>query len=151
MRFAARLAPNDDCDIIVLFVRSVDQGLWSGGLQLRVARQNMMDAGFELPGVRDLKQALAILKEEGIDAESWPREASQQDAWGDPAGDTKVEYKSPEGRTVVLKLKTAPDAANGILDQYELGPYNLMILGEPSRWRGEFQAWFDAGVVQQVT
>ena len=51
---------------------------------------------------------------------------------------------------MVLKLKTAPDAANGILDQYELGPYNLMILGEPSRWRGEFKAWFDAGVVQQV-
>ena len=151
IRFAARLAPNDDCDIIVLFVRPVDQGLWSGGLQLRLARQNMMDAGFELPGVRDLKKALEILKEEGIDAESWPREASQQDAWGDPAGDTKVEYRSPEGRTVVLKLKTAPDAANGILDQYELGPYNLMILGEPSRWRGEFQAWFDAGVVQQVT
>jgi len=151
VRFAARLAPNDDCDIIVLFVRPVDQGLWSGGLQLRIARQNMMDAGFELPGVRDLKRALAILKEEGIDAESWPREASQQDAWGDPAGDTKVEYKSSEGRTVVLKLKTAPDAAHGILDQYELGPYNLMILGEPSRWRGEFQAWFDTGVVQQVT
>ncbi|MBL8905976.1 MAG: universal stress protein [Rhizobiales bacterium] len=150
VRFAARLAPNDDCDIIVLFVRPIDQGLWSGGLQLRLARQNMMDAGFELPGVRDLKKALAILKEEGIDPESWPREASQQDAWGDPAGDTKVEYRSPGGRTVVLKLKTAPDAANGILDQYELGPYNLMILGEPSRWRGEIQSWFDAGVVQQV-
>ena len=139
MRFAARLAPNDECDIIVLYVRPIDQGLWSGGLQVRLARQNMMEAGFELPGVRDLKQALAILKEEGIDAESWPKEASHQDAWGDPAGDTKVEYKSPKGRTVVLKLKTAPDAANGILDQYELGPYNLMILGEPSRWRSEIR------------
>ena len=84
VRFAARLAPNDDCDIIVLYVRPVDQGLWSGGLQVRLARQNMMEAGFELPGVRDLKKALDILKEEGIDAESWPREASQQDAWGDP-------------------------------------------------------------------
>jgi nucleotide-binding universal stress UspA family protein len=150
VRFAARLAPSDECDIIVLFVRPVDQGLWSGGLQLKVARQNMMEAGFELPGVRDLKRALAILAEEGIDADSWPKEASHQDAWGDPAGDTKVEYRSPEGRTVVLKLKTAPDPANGILDQYELGPYNLIILGEPSRWRGEFHSWFDAGVVQQV-
>ena len=27
-----------------------------------------------------------------------------------PPGDTKVEYRSPEGRNVVLKLKTAPDA-----------------------------------------
>ena len=57
----------------------------------------MMDAGFELPGVRDLKRALDILKEEGIDAESWPKEASHQDAWGDPAGDTKVEYQESQG------------------------------------------------------
>ena len=150
VRFAARLAPSDECDIIVLYVRPVDQGLWSGGLQIKLARQNMMEAGFELPGVRDLKKALGILKEEGVDAESWPKEASHQDAWNDPAGDTKVEYRSPEGRAVVLKLKTAPDAANGILDQYELGPYNLMILGEPSRWRGEFKALLETGVVQHV-
>jgi nucleotide-binding universal stress UspA family protein len=151
VRFAARLAPSSECDIIILYVRHVDQGLWSGGLQVRLARQNMMEAGFELPGVRDLKRAIEILKEEGIDVSSWPMVASHQDAWGDPAGDTKAEYKSPEGRVVVLKLKTAPDVATGILDQYELGPYNLIIMGEPSRWRGEWRAWFDAGVVQDVT
>jgi len=150
VRFAARFACTDDCDIIVLYLRPIDQGLHSGGLQVRLARQNMMEAGFELPGVSHLKRALAILKEEGLDVESWPREAEHQDAWGDPAGDNKIEYRSPSGRSVVLKLKTAPDVANGILDQYELGPYNLMILGEPSRWRGEFHAFFDAGVVQTV-
>ena len=80
VRFAARLAPSDECDIIVLYVRPVDQGLWSGGLQVKLARQNMMEAGFELPGVRDLKKALAILKDEGIDAESWPTEASHQES-----------------------------------------------------------------------
>jgi nucleotide-binding universal stress UspA family protein len=90
------------------------------------------------------------LKEDGIDAESWPREMAHQDAWGDPAGDNKVEYRSPQGRSVVLKLKTAPDVANGILDQYELGPYNLMILGEPSHWRGEFISFLDSGIVQTV-
>jgi len=150
VRFAARLAPTDDCDIIVLNVRPVDQGLWSGGLQVRLARQNMLDAGFDLPGVRELKQALEILKHEGLDVGSWQRETTHEDAWGDPLGDNKVEYRSPEGRTVVLKLKTAPDSASGILDQYELGPYNLMILGEPSRWRGEFHSFFDAGIVQRV-
>lgn len=151
VRYAARFANSDDCDLIILHVRPIDQGLHSGGLQVRLARQNMMEAGFELPGVRYLKQALAVLKQDGIDPESWPKETDNQDAWGDPAGDTKVEYKSPGGRSVVLKLKTAPDVANGILDQYELGPYNLMVLGEPSRWRSEFKAFFDAGVVQQVT
>jgi nucleotide-binding universal stress UspA family protein len=151
VRFAARLASTNDCDIIVLYVRPIDQGLQSGGLQLRLARQNMMEAGFELPGVSHLRRSLDTLKEEGIDASNWPNTTAHQDAWGDPAGDTKVEYRSPEGRTVVLKLKTAPDVASGILDQYELGPYNLMILGEPSHWPGEVWAFFDAGVVQTVT
>jgi len=92
-----------------------------------------------------------VLRDEGIPAGDWPRKTSHQDAWGDPLGDNKVEFISPEGRTVVLKMKTAPDPAAGILDQYELGPYNLIIMGEPSRWRGEFHSLFDAGVVQQVT
>ena len=151
VRMAARLARTNECDIIVLFVRSIDQGLWSGGLQVRVARQNMLDSGLELPGLNRLRQSLDVLREEGIPAEDWPRKAGHQDAWGDPVGDNKVEFISEEGRSVVLKLKTAPDPAAGILDQYELGPYNLIIMGEPSRWRGEFHSLFDAGVVQQVT
>jgi nucleotide-binding universal stress UspA family protein len=65
VRFAARLGRREECDIIVLYVRPIDQGLHSGGLQVRLARQNMMDAGFELPGVRHLKKALDVLKEEG--------------------------------------------------------------------------------------
>jgi nucleotide-binding universal stress UspA family protein len=133
-----------------LFVRPIDQGLHSGGLQVRLARQNMMDAGFELPGVKHLKKALSVLKDEGIDAASWEATTAQQSAWGDAAGDTKVEYKEPDGRYVALKLKTAPDVASGIMDQYELGPYNLMILGEPSRWRSEFKSVFGSGIVQTV-
>lgn len=151
VRTAAWLAASNDCDIIVLFVRAIDQGLHSGGLQVRLARQNMMDAGFELPGVKYLKRAVEVLKEHGLDIESWPQEATNKSAWGDAAGDTKVEYHSPNGLNVVLKLKIAPDVANGILDQYELGPYNLIILGAPLRWKSEFQAFFGAGVVQTVT
>ncbi|MCB1378531.1 MAG: universal stress protein [Alphaproteobacteria bacterium] len=151
VRFGARFTVQNNCDLIILLVRQIDQGLHSGGLQVRLARQNMMDAGFELPGVRHLRRALEILKEEGIDVSSWPQESEHHDAWGDAAGDNKTEYRSPEGRSVVVKLKTAPDVANGILDQYELGPYNLIILGEPSRWRGEFKAFFDSGIVQTVT
>jgi nucleotide-binding universal stress UspA family protein len=150
VRLAARFSVQNNCDLIVLFVKPIDTGLSTGGLQLRLARQSMMDAGFELPGVRHLKRVLEILREEGIDVSSWPQETEHQDAWGDPTGDNKVEYKSPEGRNVVLKLKTAPDVAHGILDQYELGPYNLIIMGEPSRWRGEIMSFFDSGVVQTV-
>ena len=151
VRFAARFSVQDNCDLIVLFVRPIDSGLQSGGLQVRLARENMLEAGIELPGVTHLKQAIDILKEEGLDVSGWPKEAQRSEAWGDPVGDNKLEFRSPEGRAVVLKLKTAPDVANGILDQYELGPYNLIIMGEPSRWRGEFMAFFGSGVVQTVT
>jgi nucleotide-binding universal stress UspA family protein len=151
VRFAARLAATEDCDIINLYVRPIDQGLHSGGLQVRLARQNMIDAGFELPGVKHLKDSLHVLKDEGVDVAGWTTSGAHQNAWGDAAGDTKVEYTSPTGRGVVLKLKTAPDVAGGILDQYELGPYNLMILGEPSVWRSDLMSFFDAGVVQTVT
>lgn len=151
VRFAARFSVQDNCDLIVLYVRPIDSGLQSGGLQVRLARQNMLEAGFELPGVSDLKRAVEVLKEEGIDVTDWPKEAQRSEAWGDPAGDNKLEYRSPEGRSVVLKLKTAPDVANGILDQYELGPYNLIITGEPSHWRSEWMAFFGSGIVQTVT
>ena len=150
VRKAARFGCTGECDIIILYVRPIDQGLHSGGLQVRLARQNMMEAGFELPGVSHLRRALEILKTEGLDVSTWKKEAQHQDAWGDPAGDTKTEYIAPEGRSVVLKLKTAPDVAVGILDQYELGPYNLIIMGEPSRWRSEFKAFFGSGVVQSI-
>jgi nucleotide-binding universal stress UspA family protein len=150
VRFAALFAVTEYCDIISLFVRPIDQGLHSGGLQVRLARQNMMEAGFELPGVKHLKRSLEVLKAEGIDAESWDVSGAHENAWGDAGGDTKVEYKEPNGRHVVLKLKTAPDVVGGILDQYELGPYNLMIIGEPSRWRSEFKTIFGTGIVQNV-
>jgi K+-sensing histidine kinase KdpD len=37
VRFAARLAVTDTSDIIVLYVRPIDMGLHSGGLQVRLA------------------------------------------------------------------------------------------------------------------
>ena len=151
VRMAASLAPSDDCDIIVLYVRPTDQGLHSGGLQVKLARENMLEAGLDLPGIRHLKSAKETLKACKIHVDHWPAQVGHQDAW-DAAGDNKVEYKSPKGRGVVFKLKTAPDIASGILDQYELGPYNLLILGEPSRWQGEMGAILgSSGIVQKIT
>lgn len=151
VNYAARMGWGKECDIIVLYVREIDQGLRSGGLQVGVARQNMLDWGLDLPGIRYLKRAVEVLKEEGQSPEDWKAKSAHQDTWGDPLGDNKVEYVNENGKSVVLKLKTAPDPASGILDQYELGPYNLMIMGEPSRWRGEFKSVFDVGVVQKVS
>ena len=92
VRFAARLAVADNCDIIILYVRPIDMGLHSGGLQVRLARQNMIDAGFQLPGVSHLKHSLDVLRQEGIDVAGWEQKGAHQESWGDAAGDTKVEY-----------------------------------------------------------
>ncbi len=134
VRLAARLANCPTCDIVLLYVRPIDR---SGGVHIRLARQNMLEAGVELPGLRLLRQGLEVLREE-LDLpplEKCDPRPSHTDAWGDPAGDNKVSFTCPDGREIVLKLKVAPEIASGILDQYELGPYNLIILGEPVRWK----------------
>jgi nucleotide-binding universal stress UspA family protein len=150
LRFAGKLADNEDCDIILLFVRPIDQGLRSGGLQVRVARENMLDWGLELPGITHLKRGLDMLVSVEDMAAHWSAVVTHTDTWGDPLGDNKVEYRHSSGKSIVLKLKTAPDPASGILDQYELGPYNLMIMGAPTNWRGEIRSFFDASVTQRV-
>ena len=150
LRFADKASHGGECDIILLYVRPIDQGLRSGGLQVRVARRNMLDWGLELPGIKYLKRGLDMLVSEEEMSEEWNAVVTHTDTWGDPLGDNKVEYRHKSGKSIVLKLKTAPDPASGILDQYELGPYNLMILGAPSRWRGQIKSFFNAGVVQKV-
>ena len=150
VRFASQIKPSQDCDIILLYVRTIDQGLRSGGLQIRLARENMLDWGLELPGIRYLKEGLGLLVDENELENSWEASVSHTDSWGDPLGDNKVEYRHPGGRKIVLKMKTAPDPASGILDQYELGPYNLIIMGAPQRWRNELYAFFGAPVAQKV-
>ena len=150
LRFAAEIGKSDECDIILAYVRPTDQGLRSGGLQIRVARENMLDWGLELPGITNLKKGFDLLVETGHAAAEWDRTHAHTDVWGDPLGDNKIEYRHESGKSIVLKLKTAPDVVSGILDQYELGPYNLMTLGAPSRWQGEIRSFWDAGVVQKV-
>jgi len=150
VRLAAEIGGSEECDIILLYVRRIDQGLNTGGLQVRVARQNMLDWGLDLPGIEYLKTGLQILDDEAHITEEWKTVSAHTDVFGDPLGDNKVEYRSPTGKSVVLKLKTAVDVASGILDQYELGPYNLIITGSPKRWRGEYSGLRDPSTVQKV-
>lgn len=151
LRFAAKMGWSDDCDIILLYVRPYDQGLRTGGLQVRIARENMLEWGLELPGINYLQKGREILIEHGDMSADWDVTSSHTDLAGDPLGDNKIEYRHESGKSIVLKLKTAPDTASGILDQYELGPYNLIILGEPSRWSNEISSFWDTGAARKVT
>lgn len=147
---AAKIGKDDNCDIIVLYVRRIDQGLNSGGLQVRVARQNMLEWGLELPGIQYLGRGRDMLLEKGFLGEEWDERIDHTDVFGDPLGDNKVEYRAASGKAIVLKLKTAPDVSSGILDQYELGPYNMIIMGPPKRWRGELRSFIEPSSVQKV-
>jgi nucleotide-binding universal stress UspA family protein len=151
LKLAANIGHSEECDIILLYVRAVDQGIRSEGLQGHLAHKNMLDWGIELPGIDYLKKAREhLIGDQGLSTD-WITSTSHTDSWGDPLGDNKVEYHHKNGRSIVLKLKTAPDVASGILDQYELGPYNMIIMGAPSHWHSEVRAFFGASVAQKVS
>jgi len=79
LRFANEIGQGDECEIILLFVRLIDQGLRSGGLQMRVARENMLEWGLELPGIQYLRRGLEMLIGEGQLADEWKEIYSHTD------------------------------------------------------------------------
>jgi len=148
--YAAEAANSPNSDIILLYVRPIDQDLRSGGLQVRVARENMLSWGLELPGIKYLKKGLDQLMAGDGMSDHWHEKITHTDIDGDPLGDNKIEYTHEDGRTIVLKLKTASTIAAGILDQYELGPYDLIILGESGSWGGWAKSLWDPAVAEKV-
>lgn len=151
LRYAARLGGGVDADIVLLYVRPVDQGMRSGGLQVRVARENMLKWGLELPGIQYLKKGRDILKDLGVmSGDDWTEEYAHTDVNGDPLGDNKINYVNTKGKMVVLKLKVAANIATGILEQWELGPYDIIILGESSHWKGTAMSFWDPAVAEKV-
>lgn len=150
LRYAAKMGRGVDADIVLLYVRPLDQGLRSGGLQVRVARENMLEWGLELPGIQYLKKGRDQLMELEDMAADWEEKSTHTDVASDPLGDNKIEYRNQHGNSIVLKLKVADGIATGILDQYELGPYDIIILGASSRWRGVVKSFWDPAVAEKV-
>ncbi|NQV57046.1 MAG: universal stress protein [Rhodospirillales bacterium] len=150
LNYAADVARGPNADIILLFVRPLDQGMRTGGLQVRVARENMLNWGLELPGMQYLKKGRDRLLEDPELPSEWGEETTHTDVEGDPLGDNKIEYQDASGKSIVLKVKTAPSIAAGILDQYELGPYDLIILGGSGRWGGRGISLWDPAVAEKI-
>lgn len=151
LRYAARLGGGVDADIVLLYIRPTDQGLRSGGLEVSVARENMLKWGIELPGIKYLKKGCEVLKELGLmSGDDWREEYIHTDVDSDPLGDNKINYVNAQGKMVVLKLKVASSIATGILEQWELGKYDLIILGASSRWSGMARTLWDPAVAEKV-
>lgn len=152
LRYAAKIANNhDDVDIVLCYVRPMDHGLRSGGLQMDVARGNMLQWGIELPGITHLKKGRDILRELGVLGEDWDQAAFHADVQDTNLGDNKIEYTHGSGKKVVLKLKVAADIASGIMDQWELGHYDLIIIGASARWTKKgVTGFFDPAVAEKI-
>lgn len=151
LRYAAKMGKGVEADIVLLYVRQIDHGLRSGGLQVNVARQNMLDWGLELPGIKYLQKGKDLLIDVGYMAADRRAEFSHADVAGDPLGDNKVVYIGRNKRQVILKLKVAPDIASGILEQWEIGKYDLIILGASERWnRKRIRSFWDPAVAEKV-
>ncbi len=151
LRYAAKMGGGVDADIELLYIRPTDQGLRSGGLEVRVARENMLKWGIELPGIQYLKKGLDILKELGVmSGDEWKEKVIHTDVDGDPLGDNKINYINEHGKMVVLKLKVASDIATGILEQWELEEYDLIILGSSSDGKGMSRSFWDPAVAEKI-
>jgi len=154
LRYAAKIAKGEAVDIVLCYVRPSDQGLRSGGLQMDVARGNMLEWGLELPGITYLKKGRDLLMELGNLKEDWEEKAFHTDIAGSSLGDNKIDYTAKSGKKIVLKLKVATDVATGILDQWELGHYDLIIIGASARWdkKGNkiIRGFFDPAVAEKI-
>ena len=128
LRYAVRIGSGTDADISLLYVRAVDQGLRTGGLQMKLARENLLEWGLELPGKKSLKRARNMLIEMGYMSDDWREKTIHTDVKGDPLGDNTIEYKKEDGRTIALKLMVSPSVDLGILDEVETGAYDIVIL-----------------------
>jgi nucleotide-binding universal stress UspA family protein len=151
LRYAAKMGGGVDADIVLLYVRPTDQGLRSGGLEVRVARENMLKWGIELPGIQYLKKGLDMLKDLGVmSGDDWKEKVIHKDVDGDPLGDNTINYINKSGKMVALKLKVASDIATGILEQWEIDEYDLIILGSSSHWKGMSRSFWDPAVAEKI-
>jgi nucleotide-binding universal stress UspA family protein len=128
LRYAVRMGSDNSADLTLLYVRPVDQGLRSGGLQMRVARENMLKWGVQLPGTKALKKGRDMLVEMGYMADDWKEQVVHTDVTGDPLGDNTTVYRNDEGASISLKLLVSPTVDRGILDECEVGNYDITII-----------------------
>ncbi|MGI9405634.1 MAG: universal stress protein [Hyphomicrobiaceae bacterium] len=150
LKYAVRVGSGNDADLTLLYVRPIDQGLRTGGLQISVARENLLDWGIELPGMKALKKGRDMLVELGWLGEDWPEEFKHTDVSGDPLGDNMIVYKSDLGRSITLKLMVSPSVVHGILDESDLGQYDLTVLAKPDDPDDLLPGYIDGKIAETV-
>lgn len=130
LRYAIKFSlDNPDTDISLLYVRPADRGGSSEGLNMGLARENLLDWNLELPGLKSLKKARDILLENGFLGDEWAAEDIQKKSRGSRLGDHVVSYLSEKtGQHVSLIVRIATSVLAGILDEAHYVDYNIVIV-----------------------
>jgi nucleotide-binding universal stress UspA family protein len=150
LRYAMRLGSGGNTDITLLYIRPIDKQHHTGGLHMRMARENMLEWGLELPGMASLKRARDLLVEADYLDDNWGTKTSHVDIKGDPLGDNSVEYTSEKGCKVLLKLMVSPSPDIGILEEGEMGNYDIIIVSSSDTTFKSFKSIFLNDSVSQV-
>lgn len=129
LKFASRLSKQSCADIALLYVRPLDSGLKSGGMEVRVARENLLEWGLELPGMHHLNKARDILVELGDITSESDANWQHREISGDPAGEFVREYTSPCGSSVSMMLRTDSDVTSAVVDQADRFKADIIIIG----------------------
>ncbi len=129
LKFASRLSQKSCAHISLLYVRPLDSGLKSGGMEVRVARENLLEWGLELPGMQHLNTARDILIELGDIAKESDEDWRHLELAGDPVGEFVRQYNSPCGSMITLRLRTASDVTTAIIDEADRFKADLVIVG----------------------
>ena len=150
LRHAVRIGSATDADLTLLYVRPIDRDLQTGGMQISVVRENLLDWGLELPGGTALRRGRELLVELGWLGRDWQAEFAHVDVQGDPLGDNAIIYSSPKGRSVVLRLLIAPSVPSGILDEAKLGEFDLLIVGMSEGEKGSGPGYVSRKIARRV-
>lgn len=150
LRYAVRIGSGLDADITLLYVRSVDKSLRTGGLDIRMVRENLLEWGLELPGKKALKKARDLLIEMDFLKGDWREKTVHTDVKGDPLGDNLIEYTCDEGRKITLKLMVSPAVDLGILDECQMGDYDITIVSGTEDPSMDEDSRFGQSVAQTV-
>ena len=150
LRHAVRIGSATDADLTLLYVRPIDRDLQTGGMQISVVRENLLDWGLEMPGATALRRGRELLVELGWLDKDWQTEFAHVDVQGDPLGDNAIVYSSPKGRSVVLRLLIAPSVAAGILDEAKLGEFDLLIVGMSEGEKGSGPGYVSRKIARRV-
>ncbi|MCG3116648.1 MAG: universal stress protein [Candidatus Manganitrophus sp. SA1] len=130
IRFGGRLAKEMNADVSVLHVRRPVSS--SERVQLTATRKKLSSWDLDIPGVDYLTRAREILDEVGLTQVPLSKEKHSRAFEGGVQGATELYLVGAGGENVRLRLREG-DPVEQILEEAQVGDYDLIILGSGGR------------------